>query len=115
MHCQQSSRKASSPPNMTASRPIRVVIADDHALFRQGLKSLLKLHAEIEVVGEAECVADVWPLLTAASCDLLLLDLGMERNTIADITTLAAQVPVVVVTACEQAHEAAAAVRAGAR
>ena len=36
---------------------LRVIIADDHALFREGLKSLLKLHPEVSVVGEAEMLA----------------------------------------------------------
>ena len=33
---------------------IRVLICDDHALFREGVKSILALHPEFEVVGEAE-------------------------------------------------------------
>jgi two-component system response regulator NreC len=57
----------------------RIVIADDHTLFRQGLRALLALHPELEVVGEAEdgrsaikCVAEHQP-------DLVLMDLSMPR------------------------------------
>jgi len=36
--------------------PIRLAIADDHALFRQGLKALLRLRHEVVVVGETDRV-----------------------------------------------------------
>ncbi|TMB48243.1 MAG: response regulator transcription factor, partial [Deltaproteobacteria bacterium] len=54
---------------------LRIIIADDHALFREGLKSLLKLHPEVSVVGEVEMAADVGPAIARTPCDLLLLDL----------------------------------------
>jgi len=60
---------------MPSLAPLRVIIADDHALFREGLKSLLKLHPEVSVVGEVESAADVGPAIARTPCDLLLLDL----------------------------------------
>ena len=39
--------------------PIRLIIADDHALFRQGLRSLLRLHEEFQLVGEVETVGEL--------------------------------------------------------
>ena len=85
------------------SRPIRVVIADDHSLFRQGLKALLESEPEVVVVAETDR-ADALPgILDDTSCDLLLLDLQMEHDTLADIAVLAARVPVVVLTASEVA------------
>ncbi len=39
--------------------PLRVIIADDHALFRQGLKSMLKLRPEVSVAAEVDCVSGV--------------------------------------------------------
>ncbi len=96
--------------------PLRVIIADDHALFRQGLKSMLvHLHPEVAVVAEVESVSEVAPALDRTPCDVLLLDLQMERNALADIGGLARRVPVVVVTASQQTAEAWAAIRAGAR
>lgn len=60
-----------------SERPIRVLIADDHAILRDGIRALLAPHADIEVVGEAED-----GLQAVASCrrldpDVLLLDVSM--------------------------------------
>ena len=95
--------------------PVRVVIADDHALFRQGLKSMLRLEPSVSIVAEVERVAELVPSLEAARSDVLLLDLQMDRSTLTDIEGLARRVRVVVVTASEQPGEALAALRAGAR
>jgi len=95
--------------------PLRIVIADDHALFREGLKSLLKLHPELSVVGEVESAADVAPALARTPCDVLLLDLQMDRSMLADIEALARRVRVIVVTASERSPDALDALRAGAR
>jgi DNA-binding NarL/FixJ family response regulator len=95
--------------------PLRIAIADDHALFREGLKSLLKSQPQLTVVGEAERVEDIFPMLARRPCDVLLLDLQMDRNALADIAVLTKRVVVVVVTADEHAEVALAAMRAGAR
>jgi len=97
------------------SQSLRVVIADDHALFRQGLKSMLKLEPSVVVVADVERVADLAPTLAGTRCDILLLDLQMDRNALAEIEGLARRVRVVVVTASEQPSEALSALRAGAR
>lgn len=96
--------------------PLRVIIADDHVLFRQGLRSMLtKLHPEVTVVGEVDSVGEVAPALARTPCDILLLDLQMDRNALADIGGFARRVRVVVVTASQDPAEALAALRAGAR
>jgi len=95
--------------------PLRIIIADDHALFRQGLKSLLRLQANVEVVAEAERIDELAARLRETPCDLLLLDLGMERSSLTDIEKLTAQLKVIVVTASEQPEDALEAIRAGAR
>jgi len=95
--------------------PIEVIIADDHALFRQGLKSMLRLQPDVTVVAELERASELLPTLERHRCDVLLLDLQMERNALADIETLAQRVAIVVVTASERTDEALAAIRAGAR
>ncbi|MGH7788518.1 MAG: LuxR C-terminal-related transcriptional regulator [Candidatus Binatia bacterium] len=97
------------------SEPLRVVIADDHALFRQGLHSMLRLHPELTVVAEVERAEQLLPLLDATPCDLLLLDLQMERGVVAEIEALAERVAIIVVTASERVEDALAAIRAGAR
>jgi DNA-binding NarL/FixJ family response regulator len=95
--------------------PVRIIIADDHALFRQGLISMLALHPHIEIAAELERADDLMPALARTPCDVLLLDLQMERNTLCDIEALVAKVAVIVVTATERVDDAVAAVRAGAR
>src|SRR5262249_42269710 len=94
---------------------MRVVIADDHALFRQGLKSLLRLQPDVTVVAELERADALLSTLEQTPCDILLLDLQMERSAFVDIEDLAERVAVVVVTATERMEDAITALRAGAR
>jgi DNA-binding NarL/FixJ family response regulator len=95
--------------------PIRIVIADDHLLFRQGLKSLLKSEREVTIVGETDRADELPALLANTPCDQLLLDLQMERSALADIESLAQIVPIVVLTASEVPADAVTAIRKGAR
>jgi len=95
--------------------PIRIVLADDHELFRQGLTSLLKHQPDLTIVAETDRVDTLRSLLDETPCDLLLLDLQMERSALAEIETLSARVPVVVVTASELVGDALSAIRLGAR
>jgi len=99
---------------MGESKKLRIAIADDHALFRQGLKSLLALRSDMIIVGETERVDGLGPMLASAPCDVLLLDLQMDRNSLIEIEGLAAKVKVIVVTASEHAEDALAVIRAGA-
>jgi two-component system NarL family response regulator len=97
-----------------ASR-LRIVIADDHALFRQGLRMMLQLQPDVEVVGEAASMHELGYVLAAAAPDLLLLDLQMDRSALPDVPALTEAMQVVVVTANEGADDALAALRLGAR
>src|ERR1051325_8683676 len=54
--------------------PIRVLLADDHQLFRESLKRLLETQAHITVVGEASNGGEALRLVSALDPDLLLLD-----------------------------------------
>src|SRR5437879_13029935 len=56
--------------------PIRVVLADDHTLVRQGLRSLLERDG-IQVVGEAENGQDLVRLAVKHSPDVAVIDIGM--------------------------------------
>jgi len=95
--------------------PLRIAIADDHALFRQGLKSQLRLHPDLTVAAEIERADQLVPVLERTPCDVLLLDLQMERSALIDIGPLSERLPVIVVTASERAEDAVEAIRAGAR
>ncbi len=59
---------------------VRIVIADDHALFRDGLRKLLQSEPGFEVVGEASNGEELLPLLRETRPDILLLDLSMPRQ-----------------------------------
>src|SRR5207245_2514046 len=86
-----------------------------HTLFRQGLISLLGMTDDVSVVAETDCAEGVLPMVAAAPCDILLLDLQMERSSLIDIEAVSPQTHVIVVTASEGVENALAAIRAGAK
>lgn len=66
---------------MTAAPPIRVVLAEDHRLVREGLRLLLQSRPQFEVVGEAHDGDEALAAVARLRPDLLLLDLAMPRRT----------------------------------
>ena len=94
---------------------IRLVIADDHALFRGGLKSLLRHQRDMRIVAEAESVSELTTALAQNTCDVLLLDLQMERSLLSELAGLATVTKVLVLTASESTENAIAAMRFDAR
>ena len=58
---------------------IRVLIADDHAVVRQGLRTFLDLQADIDVVGEAADGEEAVAVAAEHAPDVILLDLVMPR------------------------------------
>src|SRR5689334_8449829 len=59
--------------------PIRVMIVDDHAILRVGLKMLIGGQPDMEVVGEAGDAEAAMTLLPTARSDIILLDIAMPR------------------------------------
>lgn len=62
------------------SQPIRIVIADDHPIFRDGLRRLLESEPDLKVIGEAPDGAEAVKLARQLKPEILLLDLAMPRH-----------------------------------
>jgi DNA-binding NarL/FixJ family response regulator len=64
---------------MEAKRVIRVVIADDHHLVRQGIRALLENEGDIRVIGEAQDGCEAIELAERLKPDVLVLDINMPK------------------------------------
>jgi len=97
---------------------IRLVVADDHTIVREGLKQLLAAAGDIEVVGEAADGHQVMERVRALEFDLLLLDMSMPgRSGIELIKVVRAERPklrILVLSMHEEHQYAVRAIRAGA-
>ncbi|MCG5215221.1 response regulator transcription factor [Streptosporangium sp. KLBMP 9127] len=97
---------------------ISVVIADDHPVVRQGLRTFLDLQDDVTVVGEAADGAEAVELVASLAPDLLLLDLKMPvldgRATLARLAARGLAVRVLVLTSVSDRGDVAPAMRAGA-
>ncbi len=97
---------------------MRILIADDHALFRDGLRSLLTANGH-EVIGEAKNGREAIELAQQLQPDLVLMDVQMpELDGITATRTLTAAMPdlkVVVLTASEEEAKLFEAIKAGAQ
>ncbi|HET7548359.1 MAG TPA: response regulator transcription factor, partial [Usitatibacter sp.] len=97
---------------------IRIVLADDHTIVREGLKQLLAAAGDLEVVGEAEDGFAVIERVRALDFDLLLLDMSMPgKSGIELIKQVKAEKPklrVLVLSMHEEHQYAVRAIRAGA-
>jgi len=99
--------------------PIRILIADDHRLFRDGLRLLLASVANTEVIGEAASGPEAIAQAMALQPDVVLMDIQMPGvNGIEATRRIVATSPhigVIVITMFEDDDSVFAAMRAGAR
>ncbi len=105
-------------PNDSAARPIRVLVADDHPLFREGVIAVLEAHEDILIVAQAATGREAVDLWFAHRPDVALLDLRMPDmngiEVIEAIRSRAADAKIIVLTTYKGDVTAARALRAGA-
>lgn len=98
---------------------IRILLVDDHTLFRSGLKALLSRQADFEIVGEASDGLEGVKLAEQLKPDLVLLDLDMPvmngTEALAQMLAANRELPVVMLTVSEDAEDLKEAFVLGAR
>jgi DNA-binding NarL/FixJ family response regulator len=98
---------------------IRIVLADDHPIVREGLASVLETQPDFEVVGQANDGAEAVDLVSALKPDVVLLDLEMPKlDGVQALRTMRAEnagVKVLIFTAFDTDERIIGAVQAGAR
>jgi DNA-binding NarL/FixJ family response regulator len=98
---------------------IRILVADDHAIFRDGLRKLLEVTDEVEIIGEASNGVECTKMLQKLKPDILLLDLRMPEKdglgVLEEINFDTLPTRVIVLTAAEDDRDVVRAMRLGAR
>jgi len=98
--------------------PIRVVIVDDHALFRRGLEMVLAEEADIDLVGEASDGAEAVEKAGEALPDVVLMDIRMPRSSGIEacraMKEVAPSTKIVMLTISDEEEDLFEAIRAGA-
>src|SRR5580698_5259809 len=119
----RSSDRSNDQPIMDKrTHPIRIVIADDHPIFRDGLRRLLESEGDMKVVGEACDGREAVKLASEIKPDILLLDLAMPHHTgldaLRDLNSgagAAAAVRIILLTAAVEKKQVVEALQLGAR
>jgi len=97
---------------------IRVAIADDHAIVRQGLRHVLDAQPDFAIAGEASNHGEVMQLLRREPCDVLVLDVSMPGKngieTLKQIKVEWPKLPVLILSMYPEDQYAVRALRAGA-
>lgn len=97
---------------------LKVVIADDHAILREGLRGILTATEDMEVIGEAGNHVETIKLLRGQRCDVLLLDIAMPGkngiDTLKQVKDEWPQLPVLMLSMYPEDQYAVRALKAGA-
>src|SRR5258708_29884558 len=107
--------------NFRKPESVRIVIADDRPIFRDGLRRLLEAEADLKVLGEASDGAEAVKLARQLKPDILLLDLampkhpGLEALRELSMPANAAPVRVILLTAAAEKSQIVEALQLGAR
>jgi two-component system, NarL family, nitrate/nitrite response regulator NarL len=105
---------------MTKSKQVvRILVADDHAIFRDGLRKLLEVADDVQIIGEASNGVECVKMLTKLKPDILLLDLRMPEKdglgVLEEVNFDSLPTRVIVLTAAEDDRDVVRAMRLGAR
>ena len=104
---------------MSLARKLRIVIVDDHTLFREGLKTILETEDDIEVVADVESAEDIVELVWQTRPDVLLLDIRMPQGNGLDavpaVLRISSGTQVLVLTASDEKEEHVRAFKLGAK
>jgi two-component system nitrate/nitrite response regulator NarL len=105
-------------PHLAPPLPVSVLLIDDHALFRSGVRALLQRHTQVEIIGEAGDGAAGVACAEALRPAVILLDLHMPGTAGVETLQLLRRASpasaILMLTVSEQAHDLALALRAGA-
>lgn len=100
------------------SDSVRVFLCDDHTLFRQGIRKLLDLEKDIEVVGEAGNGLEMLDMLKKTGPDIILMDIGMPKmdgvNATYKVKKTLPHVNIIILTVYEDEPHIFQAIKAGA-
>ena len=98
---------------------IRILIVDDHLLFREGLAAIIRSEPDIDVVGLAGSIRDATEAARAAQPDIILMDFGLPDGTGADATSqILKEFPsckIIILTVSERDEDLFSAIRNGAK
>lgn len=98
---------------------IQVVLCDDHAVVRRGIRDTLVEASDIQITGEAGSYAELRDILRTAACDVLLLDLNLPGRSglevLASVRETHAGIKVLVVSMYPEDQYAVRCLRAGAQ
>ena len=101
------------------SEPLRILIADDHLLFRDGLRALLTTDPELELAGEAGTGDEAIALAATAQPDVIIMDIQMPGlngiEATRRIVNASPHIGILIVTMFDDDPSVFAAMRAGAR
>ena len=101
------------------SQAVRIVIADDHPIFRDGLKRLLEAEPSFKVIGEACDGVEAVALVRQLRPEILLLDLAMPRRpgleALRELSSQAVSARVILLTAAAEKEQIVEALQLGAR
>ena len=106
-------------PSSSASRPIQILLVDDHPVVRDGLRAMLGLQPDFQIVGEANNGVEAVQQVVQLRPDVILLDLEMpELDGVAALEQIRAANPaarVIILTAYDEDERIVSAIVAGAQ